>query len=148
VSVRIRDLQARDRQRWEVLWDAYLVFYETRLSEEATVAAWERLLAGEQGMGAHVAVDADDTVLGFAHRVVHPHTWGRGPVCYLEDLMVDPAHRGRGIGRALIEALVARAREIGCETVYWHTDQGNATARRLYDDVATLSPYVRYEIEL
>jgi GNAT superfamily N-acetyltransferase len=148
VSVRVRDLDARDRQRWEVLWDAYLAFYETRIPEATTVASWERLLAGEQGMGAQVAVDADDTVLGFAHHVVHPHTWGSGPVCYLEDLMVDPAHRGRGIGRALIEALVTRARETGCESVYWHTDQGNATARRLYDDVASLSPYVRYEIEL
>jgi GNAT superfamily N-acetyltransferase len=148
VSVRIRDLDARDRQRWEVLWDGYLAFYETRLSEAATVSAWDRLLAGERGMGAHVAVDADDVVLGFAHRVVHPSTWASGPVCYLEDLMVDPAHRGRGIGRALIEATVSWAREAGCETVYWHTGQDNATARRLYDDVATLSPFVRYEIEL
>ena len=145
---RIRELADHDREQWGRLWSAYLDFYGQRLSPDATISAWERLVARHAGMGGLVAVDGADTLLGFAHHVVHPHTWGPRDVCYLEDLMVDPAHRGRGIGRALIDDLVERARAWGCETVYWHTDEGNAAARRLYDRVATLTDYRRYDIEL
>ena len=150
----VRDLEPGDRPRWAELWDAYLTFYGQRLSPEATETAWQRLVGRQRGMGGLVAVDAgadgDGTgeVIGFAHHVVHPHTWGPGDVCYLEDLMVDPAHRGAGVGRALVEALARRARAWGCETVYWHTDEGNARARRLYDSLATLTDYRRYDIEL
>jgi ribosomal protein S18 acetylase RimI-like enzyme len=80
--------------------------------------------------------------------VVHAGTWSTEGRCYLEDLFVEPAARGQGAGRALIEATAARAREEGCDELYWITATDNATARRLYDRVATLSDFVRYEIEL
>jgi ribosomal protein S18 acetylase RimI-like enzyme len=87
-------------------------------------------------------------VVGLAHHVMHPHTWGTGDVCELEDLVVHPDHRGTGVGRALIEALELRARELGCDTVSRVTEGDNEVARRLYDRIGTLSSYVRYEIDL
>jgi GNAT superfamily N-acetyltransferase len=53
----------------------------------------------------------EDEVVGFTIAVVHPGSWTLAPVCYLEDLFVDPAARGRGIGRALIEDLLQRSAE-------------------------------------
>ena len=63
------------------------------------------------------------------------------PVCYLQDLFTDSAHRGQGAGRALIEAVGARAREAGSTRMYWLTQEGNATARALYDKVAKHSRF-------
>jgi GNAT superfamily N-acetyltransferase len=56
--------------------------------------------------------------------------------------------RGHGVGRALIEAVADWAREQGCGRVYWHTQTSNATARRLYDQVALDKGFMQYQIPL
>ena len=48
------------------------------------------------------------------------------------------------MGRALIEAVYAQARSAGTTRVYWHTQETNATARRLYDQVAANSGFIVY----
>ncbi|MEX1177097.1 MAG: GNAT family N-acetyltransferase [Nitriliruptor sp.] len=148
MTVTVRDLAPYDEDRWRELWAGYLSFYEHQLDETVTAATWHRLLAETDGMGAQVAVDADGQVVGLVHHVVHAGTWSTAPRCYLEDLFVDPSARGRGVGRALIEATADRAHALGCDELYWITGAENRTARRLYDQLATLTPYVRYEAEL
>ena len=54
----------------------------------------------------------------------------------------------RGAGRALIENLVALAREGGWRRIYWHTHEGNTRARALYDRIVERTDYVRYDIDL
>ena len=82
--------------------------------------------------------------VGLVHLLLHRSTWSNGFYCYLEDLFVDPTQRGRGIGRALIEAVYAEADARQCTRTYWMTQETNATARALYDRVATKSPFVQY----
>ncbi|MGX1306119.1 GNAT superfamily N-acetyltransferase [Amorphus suaedae] len=67
-----------------------------------------------------------------------------GPVCYLQDLFVSPDVRGSGAGRALIEAVYEAADAAGAEQVYWLTQTFNETARRLYDRVASVTPFIKY----
>ena len=55
---------------------------------------------------------------------------------------------GRGVGRALIEALYARARAAGAQRVYWHTHETNARARALYDRVAEHGGFLLYRKDL
>lgn len=148
MSVTVRDLTAADEPRWRELWAGYLDFYEHPLPEEVTAATFGRLLAREDGMRGQVAVADDGQVVGFVHTVVHAGTWSVAPRCYLEDLYVASEVRGTGAGRALIEAARDHAAALGCSEVYWITESGNVTARRLYDRVAKLADYVRYEIEL
>jgi GNAT superfamily N-acetyltransferase len=76
------------------------------------------------------------------------HTWERSPICYLEDLFVDPGLRRSGAGRALIEHLIALGKERGWSRLYWHTRQGNATARSLYDRLASVDDFVKYTVDL
>ena len=90
-----------------------------------------------------VAVDADQ-IVGFVHYHFHLSTWSVAGYCYLEDLFVDASVRGKGAGRALIEAVYRAADERGADRVYWNTQESNAQARGLYDKVATLSPFVQY----
>ncbi|WP_301458807.1 GNAT family N-acetyltransferase, partial [Pseudorhodobacter sp.] len=56
--------------------------------------------------------------------------------------------RGRGLGRALLDDLIAICRENGYSRLYWHTDEANARARALYDSYAPYDGHVRYRIKL
>src|SRR5262245_40231598 len=110
MSVRVRPLQARDKPVWLVLFKGYIEFYQATVADDVIETLWQRLLRGGEGFHeALVAVDADDRPLGLAHILFHRSTWSNGFYCYLEDLFVDPEQRGRGIGRALIEAVYAEA---------------------------------------
>ncbi len=67
----------------------------------------------------------------------------------MNDLYVDPAHRGQGIGRALIQASAAAGRERGAQRLEWMTATSNETAQRLYDSTgARRSEWLEYELEL
>jgi GNAT superfamily N-acetyltransferase len=70
------------------------------------------------------------------------------PVCYLQDLFTVDGLRGKGVGRALIEAVYIRAKESGATRVYWMTHETNATAMTLYDKVAIKSGFLQYRKEL
>ena len=56
----------------------------------------------------------------------------------------DPDMRGKGVGRALIEAVYQAADQAGAPGVYWMTQDFNTTARQLYDRIGTLSPFIKY----
>ena len=145
MSVRVRPLEARDKPVWLTLFKGYVEFYRATVPEDVIETLWQRLMRGGEGFHiALVAVDEADIPVGLAHVLFHRSTWSNGFYCYLEDLFVDPAQRGRGIGRALIEAVYAEADARGCSRTYWMTQETNATARALYDRVATKSPFVQY----
>ena len=143
----IRDPRPGDEAAWRLLWSGYVAFYEAEVSETVTAATWRRLFMPGSGLFGRIA-ECDGAVAGFTISVVHPGTWGLAPRCYLEDLFVDPNIRSRGLGRALIEDLIALARERGWSQIYWHTREGNATARPLYDRFAKADDFVRYRILL
>ena len=106
---------------------------------------WRRLLSGGEGEPVGlVAVDEPNVTVGIAHVVFHRSTWSATWHCYLEDLFVDPARRGKGAGRALIQATFREADARGCTRTYWVTEETNATARALYDRVAAKVPFVQY----
>jgi ribosomal protein S18 acetylase RimI-like enzyme len=67
--------------------------------------------------------------------------------CYLQDLYVSEAIRSRGVGRALIAAVVDAAREAGATRVFWNTQETNAVARRLYDKVGERTGFIQYRIQ-
>jgi GNAT superfamily N-acetyltransferase len=141
----IRDLRREDRPAWNVLWAGYLQFYQSSLPPEVSDTTFDRLLDAHEPMFAFVAQDnASGELLGFVHCVLHRGTWAVSNLCYLEDLFTAASARKRGVGRALIEAVYARADASGCERVYWLTHETNATARRLYDQVAEHRGFIQY----
>jgi GNAT superfamily N-acetyltransferase len=142
MSVAIAPLVASDYSEWLPLARAYKAFYETVLSDEEYMRAWQRLMAGDavSGLGARV----DGRLVGIVHALYHASTWAE-QVCYLQDLFVDPVVRGRGVARALIEAVAANARRAGAARLYWTTQQHNATARTLYDKLASFNGFIRYD---
>ncbi len=140
----VRPLEARDEERWGELFQGYVTFYETSVPETVVALTWRRLLAGEDGMIGLVAVDEADRAIGLANLVFHRSTWSETWYCYLEDLFVDPAVRGSGVGRVLIDATYAEATRRGATRTYWATQETNTIARRLYDRIGVLTEFVQY----
>jgi GNAT superfamily N-acetyltransferase len=145
MRLQISPLQAGDRGEWNVLARAYKAFYETTLPDSDYEGTWTRLMSADAiyGFGARV----DGRLVGITHYLFHTGIWACRS-CYLEDLFVDEAARGRGVARGLIEAVARRAAEEGAGRLYWLTHQENATARALYDRVAKFSGFVEYEYPL
>ncbi len=139
----IRPIRPEDRAGWDLLWQGYLSFYKEVLPEEITEIVWSRFLDPAEPMEALVA-EENGVLLGLAHCVFHRGTWSVNDVCYLEDLFAAEAARGKGVGRALIEAVYELARGKGYSRVYWVTQEGNETARALYDKLAELQDFVQY----
>lgn len=143
----IRPIAQADRGAWEPLWAGYNAFYgrsgATALAPEITQATWERFFDPAEPVHALVAEHAG-ALAGLVHFLFHRSTSRIEPVCYLQDLFTAPAMRGRGVGRALIEGVYARARDAGASRVYWQTQQNNAAGRLLYDKVAQHRGFIVY----
>jgi GNAT superfamily N-acetyltransferase len=142
--VSVRPVAPSDEQAWVRLFRDYIAFYKAEVPDDVIVQTWRRLLNGEDNMLALVAIDASGTAVGIAALVFHRSTWSMTWYCYLEDLFVADKARGLGVGRALIEAVYAEADRRGASRTYWATQDGNATARRLYDRMGTLTDFVQY----
>jgi GNAT superfamily N-acetyltransferase len=144
-AVTVRPVEARDEARWRVLWEGYCRFYERELSEAITRHTWARIM--DESSPVHgIVAERDGGVIGIAHYVIHENTWALTPVCYLEDLFVDPKERAQGVGRQLIDWLVAAMKAHGWSRLYWHTRATNYRARGLYDKYTPESGFVRYVI--
>jgi GNAT superfamily N-acetyltransferase len=146
----VTELRPEDEPRWRELWQCYLRFYETELPPERYAHTWRRLMTAEApiyGFGAREG-GADAPLIGITHYLFHAHAWNDREVCYLQDLFVDPAVRGNGAGRALIERVAVAARERGCFRLYWTTKEDNHRARRLYDLIAKYNGFIRYDYAL
>lgn len=144
----ITPVSVTDFDAWLPLWHAYLEFYETELDDETTRATFDRACDLASPVHGALAQDADGTPTGLVHWLTHPSTWSTTDHCYLEDLYVSPAARRAGAGAALIEHVRSWAQDAGCAKVYWLTAHDNATARSLYDAVATATGFTHYEIDL
>ncbi len=145
--IRVRELSESDRGIWLSLWRGYLEFYKTTAPDVQYELTWKRLLDNEYNMYGLVA-EVDGKVCGIVHYTFQNST--RSPInyCYLEDLFVDPLIRGKGAGRALIDAVQDIAIKTGSSRLYWNTDATNEVARKLYDSYVKESGKVQYRIPL
>ena len=141
----VRPLAPGDRDGWGRLWTGYLDFYGTARPDSHFDAYFARLLSDDPHDFHGLVAEDGGRLVGLAHYLFHAHGWQEARVCYLQDLYADPTARGRGVGRALVEAVYRAADAEGAPKVYWLTQEFNAAGRRLYDRVGRLTPFIRYD---
>ena len=141
----VSPLREDEFDAWLPLATGYMSFYKTSRQPDEYRQLWRRLHggAGLHAFGARLG----GQLVGFTHHFFHASCWG-ADVCYLQDLFVAPSARGMGVGRTLIERVSEQARRAGAPRLYWLTHSSNEVARGLYDQVATHSGFIRYEINM
>ena len=140
----VREIRAEDEAAWRRLWRGYLDFYDDRAAGAGLCNVFRPAdRPGGRDYYGILAVEGEEPI-GLAHYIYHRHGWQIEDVCYLQDLYVAPEARGSGAGRALIEAVYAAADAAGRPNVYWLTQEFNATARRLYDQLGSVTPFIKY----
>ncbi|MGA3157731.1 MAG: GNAT family N-acetyltransferase [Steroidobacteraceae bacterium] len=143
----VRAVTSEDFESWLKLWDGYNRFYgrhgATALAREISHMTWSRFFDAYEPVNALVA-ELQGELVGLVHYIFHRSTIMIAPTCYLQDLFTSEAARGRGVGRALIEAVYAKATAAGSPRVYWMTHETNQSAMRLYDQVAERSGFLQY----
>jgi GNAT superfamily N-acetyltransferase len=148
-NLTIRPVKTADYPLWLPLWDGYNAFYgrwgPTALAPEVTQMTWSRFFDVYEPVHALVA-ESEGKLLGLTHYIFHRTTVSIAPICYLQDLFTTENARGKGVGRALINAVYERAKLAGAFRVYWQTHETNHTAMQLYDKVAEKSGFVVYRM--
>lgn len=146
-DLQVIPVQQQDYQHWLPYWLAYQEFYNVNLSSAVTQTTWQRFFDEAEPIYCAVAKQGGK-VLGFVHYVIHRSTWATQDYCYLEDLYVSPATRGQHIGKSLIEYVQKQAIAQQCGRLYWHTQEINHTAQKLYDWIAEKPGIIEYRMSL
>ncbi|WP_416898423.1 MAG: N-acetyltransferase family protein [Minwuia sp.] len=91
-----------------------------------------RMILGDPAAGALLVAERDGAVIGMVGLLYSISTALGGRVAMLEDMVVEPTARGSQVGRALLDAAIARAKSDGCRRITLLTDGDNAAAQRFY----------------
>ena len=144
-AVVVRPIEPADHHVWASLFAGYRKFYELDEDPGVVDLVWGWIQDEQHEVNALVAL-VDDEVVGFAHHRLYARPSEGGSGLFLDDLFTASHVRGRGVGRALINRLAELAREHGAAKVRWITAADNATAQRLYDDMAERTEWVTYDL--
>ena len=99
--------------------------------EDEVRASVDRIMSGDDGEFLLGAVDGEP--VGVCQLRFRWSVWKSAEDCWLEDLFVREEARRSGLGRALVEAALERARERGCKRIELDVNEDNGAARALYE---------------
>jgi len=115
----------------QLLYDFNREFDEPTPSVDELAERVAGLIAGDETVMLLVNEKPD----GLAVLRFRPALWSRGLECYLAELYVRPSARGRGLGRALMQATLQQARNRGADTMEIGVDEPDLVARHLYESM-------------
>lgn len=143
----VRALTPEDRPAWEVLYQGYAKFYGVDQTDAMRETVWGWLHDPDHDVDGFVA-ELDGTLVGLTHYRPFHSPLAANTRGFLDDLFVDPASRGSGAAQALIDAVKAEGRTRGWALIRWITAENNYRARGVYDQMATRTPWVTYDVPL
>ncbi len=127
---------------------AYQRFYEVEDIDEGRNHRFFRRFLAPSDDGLLLGYREEGRLLGYACLYWHFSSAAARETVLMNDLFVVSEARGRGVGRALIEAAREVARERGALSLEWQTAPDNHTAQRLYDSTgASRSTWLTYELD-
>lgn len=119
-----------DAARLAELLHAFNTEFDTETPGVEVLAERLRTLLGGTST---FAVLGGDPAVGLALVSLRPNVWSEGPVALLDELYVEPARRGGGVGGAVLRHMVEICRELGVAAIEINVDESDAAAMRFYE---------------
>ncbi len=137
-----------DKDGWRGLYDGYAAFYKMPMNDAIAERVWGWIHDPNHVLEALIAKDGSGRLVGLAHFRAMPRPLSGGVAGFLDDLFVDPAARGGGVGKRLFEALQEMGRARGWALFRWLTADDNYRARGLYDQIGKRTMWITYQMDL
>jgi ribosomal protein S18 acetylase RimI-like enzyme len=142
----IRDIQLKDKENWEKLYRGYADFYKVEINEKILQTVWSWLNDKNHEVQG-IVYEVEENIIGFAHYRRMPSPLRGQDIGFLDDLFVDPGHRGKKIGEKIINELKKISKSKGWNLIRWITRDNNLRAKTLYDRVAEKTNWETYELK-
>ncbi len=142
----IREIKLKDKEQWGKLYKSYAKFYEVEMNEKILQTVWNWLHDKNHEVEGLV-YEVDGNIAGLAHYRRMPSPLRGQYIGFLDDLFVDPDHRGKGIGEKILNELKIISKSKGWNLTRWITRDDNVRAKSLYDRLAEKTTWNLYELK-
>ena len=142
----IRHIQLKDKKQWEELYKGYADFYKVEMNDKILQTVWNWLHDKNHELNGLV-YEVDENIIGLAHYRRMPRPLRGQDIGFLDDLYVDPRHRGQKIGEKIFHKLKEISKSKGWNLIRWITCDDNLRAKSLYDRVSEKTNWDVYELK-
>ena len=142
----IRKIQLKDKKQWKKLYKGYANFYKVEMNNKILQTVWNWLHDKNHEVEGLV-YEVDENIVGLAHYRRMPSPLRGQYIGFLDDLFVDPDHRGKGIGEKILKELKIISKSKGWNLTRWITRDDNVRAKSLYDRLAEKTTWDLYELK-
>ena len=142
----IREIQLKDKEQWKELYKGYANFYKVEMNIQILKKVWSWLHDKNHELNG-IVYEIDGNIVALAHYRRMPRPLKGQDIGFLDDLFVEPIHRGKKIGEKLLNELknISKSKEWGL--IRWLTRDDNLRAKALYDRVAKKTSWDLYELK-
>jgi GNAT superfamily N-acetyltransferase len=145
-TLRVRAVAEADFPQWRELYGGYAAFYGVQQSDAMAELVWSWILDPAHEVHGLVVEDDAGELVGLAHYRPFARPLSATTGCYLDDLFVAPDRRGAGAADLLLDELARLAHDHGWSVVRWMTADDNYRGRGKYDQHATRTTWVTYDM--
>tara|TARA_Y100000022_G_scaffold175378_1_gene164030 strand:+ start:148 stop:579 length:432 start_codon:yes stop_codon:yes gene_type:complete len=142
----IRPIKKKDKNDWEKLYIGYANFYKVEMNDEILGTVWKWLLDKSHEVSGLV-YEENSKIVALAHYRKMPSPLRGKYIGFLDDLFVDPDHRGKKIGESILSEIKKISEKNNWELVRWITRKDNNRAKSLYDKVSEKTSWDTYELK-
>ena len=142
----IRKIQLKDKEQWGKLYRGYADFYKVEMNDKILQTVWNWLHDKNHEVEGLI-YEVNGNIVGLAHYRRMPSLLRGQNIGFLDDLFVDPKHRGQRIGEKLINKIKEISNSKGWNLVRWITREDNISAKSLYDRVSEKTTWDVYELK-
>ena len=143
----IRQINSKDFDKWRGVYQYYAEHYEVSLTEVGIETTWNWLIDDSNPLNGIVAENTKN-IVGLAHYRAMPSPLRGKLVGFIDDIIVTPKNRGKGVGKMLLNEIKGIGIRENWGIIRWITRDNNYIARLLYDKVANKSDWNVYEMNL
>ena len=142
----VREIQLKDKEQWQELYKGYANFYKVEMNNQILETVWSWLHNKNHELNG-IVYEIDENIVALAHYRRMPRPLKGKDVGFLDDLFVEPIHRGKKIGEQLLNELKKISKSKGWDLIRWITHNDNFRAKNLYDRVAYKTHWDLYELK-